>query len=169
MKFMHCRYGGHSTTFSQIPNSQYKLFVFFAEFEEAKLLYEKIEYIERVLECTRYIDESHTWIALREEATELRNEAEKTLGRADGTFRTADFEEARSLFEHARIAWEEYDDQGKAAACEEKITICNAEIARINRNRLIVTGVIIGALGVIVQAVRHRQLKHKETNEVMNT
>jgi len=133
------------------------------EFEEAKLLYEKIEYTERVEECTRYIDNSHTWIALREEATELPNEAEKTLGKADGTFRTADFIEARSLFEKARTAWEEYDDPGKVAACEEKITMCTAEIARINRNRLIVTGVIICSLGVIVQVVRHRQLKHKET------
>ena len=132
------------------------------EFEETKVLYEEIEYTERVEECTRYTDESHTWIALREEATALLNEAEKTLGRAFGTFRTADFEEARSLFEQARDTWEEYDDPGKVAACEEKITICSTEIARIIRNRLIATGVTIGALGVIVQLVRHRQSKQKK-------
>ena len=74
---------------------------------------------------------------------------------------TADFEEARSLFEQARNAWEEYNDPGKAEACEEKITICNGKVARIIRNRLIATGVIMGALGVIVQFVRHRQSKQK--------
>ena len=74
---------------------------------------------------------------------------------------TADFEEARSLFEQARNAWEEYDDPGKVAACEEKTTVCNAKVARINRNRIIVSGVIIGALGVIVQLIRRRQSKQK--------
>lgn len=133
----------------------------FREFEEAQLLYGEIKYSERVDECTLYIDESNTRIALIKEATHLFNEAEKAFESAASTFWTGGFKEAKSLYDKAGNAWEEFDP-GKAAACQEKIIMCNKEIARIKRNRIIISCMIVGALGVIIQVIRQKRSTMKE-------
>jgi hypothetical protein len=129
------------------------------EYQKAKSLYEEIEYMEGILECNQKMDESNRRIALREEATALFQKGEGALVTAPSTFSPAGYESAKSLFEQARSKWQEYGDPAKAAACEEKINLCNEGIAKINKTRiLIIAGVV--AVVVVVMVVAMRKRKH---------
>ena len=123
------------------------------EYEKAKSLYEEIQYTERALECTQRVDESNNWIALRDEATSLFQKGEDALTTAPSTFSPAGYEEAKSIFEQAKSKWEEYDDPAQVSACDEKITLCNDEIARIKRTRMIVIVGVIGVIAVVIVVV----------------
>ncbi len=138
------------------------------EYEKAKSLYEEIEYTGRAEECTEKVEESNKWIALRDEATSLLSQAEQALTTAPSTFSTAGYENAKALFEKAKSKWTEYNDPAQVSACEEKITLCSNEIARISRNRMLtIVGVIVIVVVVVVVAVLFmRRRKPKPVPEV---
>ena len=107
-------------------------------FKRAKSLYEKIDYTEKANECTT-----------RTEAILLFQEAQHALEWAPSTFDTTRYEEARSLFEQCKSKWEECDDLRHVYVCEEKIDQCNEEIARIERNKTMAIGAVVGVIVVI--------------------
>ena len=123
------------------------------EYEKAQALYQEIECTEKIQACTTKIEESNALAALQDEATQLFSKGEDALVTAPSTFSTAGYEEARSLFEQAKQKWEEYNDSDKVAACNEKITYCTNEIARIGKTRIMIIAVIVGAIIVVVVVV----------------
>lgn len=123
------------------------------EYEKAKALYQDIAYTERVQECDTKIAESNAFITLRDEATQLFSEGEDALATAPSTFSTTGYEEAKSLFEQSKRKWEDYDDPEKVADCEEKIDLCNDEIAEIERTRMLVIIVVVGIIVVVVVVI----------------
>jgi tetratricopeptide (TPR) repeat protein len=133
------------------------------EYERAKTLYDEIEYTERAQECTTKVDESNAWIALREEATQLFSDGEDALVAAPSTFDPTGYQNARSIFENAKSKWEEYDDPAQVTACEEKIQLCDDEIANIEKTRMmvivVVVVVVIGVVVVVVIVIRKRKPK----------
>lgn len=132
------------------------------EFEKAKSLYDEIEYTEKADECTEKVDESNNWITLRDKATQELTLAEEALGKAPSAFSTAGYQDARAKFEQAKSTWEEYNDPAQVKTCEEKITLCNNEIAKIKRNVvMIVVGVVVVVVVVVVVFVLMRRRKPK--------
>ena len=123
------------------------------EYEKAKPLYQEIEYTERVQECETKIQESNDWIALREDAQSLYQQGEDALTAAPSTFDPAGYENAKSIFEQAKSTWQEYDDPSQVQACEEKISLCDDEIAKIEKNKMIVTIAVIVVIVVVVIVV----------------
>lgn len=126
------------------------------EFERARLLYEEINYTERVKECVTKM-----------EAVSLFQEGEDVLSKAPSTFSTIGYETAQSLFGQSKSKWEEHNNLGQIAACEEKIKQCSDEIARIRRNRIMaIVGVaaivIVVVVAVIIIFLRKRRPKTKE-------
>lgn len=123
------------------------------EYEKAMALYTEIEYTERSDGCRSKIGESNRMIALRDEALSLFDQAEEKLNQKSGMFDVTGFEAARSLFEQSQEKWEEYDDPGKVAACEEKIEFCNSEISRVGQTKMMIGGGVIGAVIICGLAV----------------
>jgi tetratricopeptide (TPR) repeat protein len=113
------------------------------EFKKAKPLYETIEYTERAQECT-----------VRIEAILLFQQGEEALSKAPSFLSATGYEEAKSLFEQSEEKWEGYNDNTQVAACEEKISQCNEEIAKIERNRiLLMAGVAAAVMSVLVVVI----------------
>ena len=133
------------------------------EYEKGKLLYEEIEYGEQVERCDTRVEESKDWITLREEAAGLLEEAEEALAAAPSIISTVGYEKAQSLFAEARTTWEEYDDPGKVAACEERIDLCNEAVSRITLYRIIMVVAAIAAVVVVVVVIRRRRVTHVES------
>ena len=132
------------------------------EYEKAKPLYQDIEYTEQVEACTTRVEESNSWIALREKATSLFAQGEDALSAAPNTFDPSGYENAKSIFEEAKSTWAEYDDPAQVTACEEKISVCNDEIEKINKNKTMVTiGVIVVVviIGIVVVVIIIRRRK----------
>lgn len=117
------------------------------KYEEAKKLYKGIEYAEKVEECAAKTEESNQWITLRDEAISSLQKAEDALATAPSMFSTAGYQKARTLFVETKSKWEEYDDPEQIQACQEKISQCDEEIARIKKNRtiIILVAVLIAA------------------------
>ena len=129
------------------------------EFEKAKVLYEEIKYTERAKECTTKM-----------EAVSLFQKGEDALSGAPSTFSPAGYEEAKSIFEQSRSKWEEYNDSDQMSACDEKITLCSNEIARIKRNRMMVivgVAVTVVVIGVAVVIIVVRTRKARVTEDVV--
>lgn len=135
------------------------------EYENAISLYSQIEYTEKIEECTTRIDESNQWIYLREEAASLFSQAEDALSNASRTSDQTDYETAKSLFEQSKRKWEEYNDPAQVEACEEKIELCNDEIAHIKRMRtMIIVAAVVAVVGVMAAAfifIRRRKQTQK--------
>ncbi len=125
-------------------------------YEKAKALYEEIECTERAHECDTKVQQSSEFIALRNEAAELFEKGEKTLERAPSILSTAGYEEARSLFEESEKKWEDYHDPAHVQACKEKITLCDREIAKIERTRLLIIGAMVG-IGVLLTLIMRKR------------
>lgn len=123
------------------------------EFNNAKPLYDEIGYTEKSNECTAKVDECNKWIALRDKAKQQFQAAEDAFSKAPSTFSTAGYTQAKSLYEEARKTWKEYNDPAQVTACDEKISQCDAEIAKINRNLMMVTVAIVVIVVVIVIVV----------------
>ena len=120
------------------------------EYEKAKSLYEEIEYTDRIGECSTQVDESQNWISLREEAASLLEKAEDALKDAPDKYDPSGYEQTIVLYEQAKAKWQEYDDPDQVAACDEKITLCNDEIAQIQENKMMVT---LGVTGVVIVVI----------------
>lgn len=119
------------------------------EFEKCRSLYEKIDYTERIEECSTRIDEAHHWITLQSEASSLFQQAEDVFVAAVSTFDFTGYEKAKSLFEEAKNKWLEYDDPAGVEACEERIIQCTGEIAEIKKTRITVIALMGGVLVLI--------------------
>jgi tetratricopeptide (TPR) repeat protein len=140
------------------------------EFNKAQEKYQEIEYTERAQECTTKAEESNKWITLREEATQLLDDGEESLKTAPSTFSTSGYEESKAIFEQAKAKWEEYDDPEKVATCEEKIDLCNQEIARIEKFRMMtIIGVVVVVVVVIVVVVLLIKRKKPKATEAVAT
>jgi tetratricopeptide (TPR) repeat protein len=133
------------------------------EYEKAIPLYNEIEYTERVDECSTKIDESYQWMELREEASSLLSQAEDAFSKAPSTFDPTGYENALAIYEQAKQKWEEYNDPAYIAACEEKIALCNDNIAHIKRTKMItiiaVVVVVVAVAGVVVTITLRRKKK----------
>lgn len=124
------------------------------KFEEAKPLYEEIDYTERATECTDFVEKSNDWIALREKAARLFNEAEGALEAAPSTFDPSGYEKAKSLFEQSKTTWQDYENPEKVTACQEKIELCNQEIDKIKQTRMMgLLGAVAGVIIIVVLVV----------------
>ncbi|MBU7016353.1 MAG: SHOCT domain-containing protein [Theionarchaea archaeon] len=123
------------------------------EFEKARQLYEEIEYTEKVQECEIKVQESNNWITLREKAQSLYQQGEDALIIAPSTFDPTGYDTAKSIFEQAKSTWLEYDDPSQVQICEEKISLCNSEIANIKKNRMIVILGVVAVIAVVVLIV----------------
>ena len=113
------------------------------EYEKAKLLYQEIEYAERAQECGTKVDESNAWIVLREKAAQEFHDAEAALSTAPSSLDPSGYKNARAAFEKAQSTWKEYDDLAQVRVCQEKMDLCDDEIAKIEKNRLILVVVIV--------------------------
>jgi len=138
------------------------------EYEKAMALYTGIEYTERSDDCSVRISEGNRLIALRDEALSLFDQAEENLNQKSGMFDVTGFETARSLFEQSREKWEEYDDPGKAAACEEKIKFCNSEISRVGQTKMMIVGAVISAVIICGLAVFFLARRRKKAQTQKN-
>lgn len=138
------------------------------EFEKAKSLYTEIEYTEKASECDTKVDESNAWIALRGRANQEFSDAEAALSTAPSTLDPSGYENAKSLFEKAKSTWEEYDDPAQVQACQEKMDFCDDEIAKIEKNRLMLIVVVIVVVVVVIVVVMFvvRRRKPKEIKAV---
>lgn len=123
------------------------------EFNKAQEKYQEIEYTERSQECAAKVEESQDWIALREEASLLLEQGEESLKTAPSTFNASGYQQSKALFEQAKAKWEEYDDPEKETTCQEKIDLCNQEIARIEKFRMMVIVVVVVIVVVLVVVV----------------
>ncbi len=135
------------------------------EFEKARSLYEEIEYTARALECSKKVEKSNAWIALREKATQELADAETAFANAPSTFNPSEYENARTLFEKAKSMWQEYDDPEKVAVCQEKIDQCTSEIAKIKRNRIVTIIAVAVVIVVAIAVVIKRKGRRKEIKE----
>ncbi len=109
------------------------------EFGKAKSLYEEIECVEKANECT-----------ICSEATQEFQKAEEALTKAPSTFSAAGYEEATYFFERAKNLWERYNHSPQVAACTEKITQCDNEIATIKKNVKMIAGGVVAAVAVVI-------------------
>lgn len=127
-------------------------------FESARSLYEEIGYNTRVTECVSQIEECQRLMNVREEAARLFSEGQTTLEKGSSAVSTAGYVKAKSLFEQARSAWEEYGDEVKAAACDEKISECEKGISVVNRNRVVlaVVAIVAACSGMVVILKRRK-------------
>jgi tetratricopeptide (TPR) repeat protein len=142
------------------------------EYEEAGSLYTEIEYTERIDTCRTRITESNEFLALRGEAVSLFDQAEEALGQKSSMFDVTGIEEARSLFEQSKAKWEQFGDPAQVTACEEKIALCDSEIAHKGQTKmLVIVGVaaIVVVCGVMVVILMKKRKKAESQNQEGDT
>ncbi|MBU7014512.1 MAG: hypothetical protein HXS52_07745 [Theionarchaea archaeon] len=138
------------------------------EFEKAKSLYDEIECTARADECAKKIDESISWITLRNKAAQELQQAEEALSVAPSTFDAAGYEQAKRLFLQAKSSWEEYDDPVQVTACEEYIEQCETERGRI-RSRVVMveatSALVLVVLSAMIAFIHWHRKKVKQPAE----
>ncbi|MGC1123349.1 MAG: DUF4350 domain-containing protein [Candidatus Methanofastidiosia archaeon] len=142
------------------------------EYEKARSLYTEIEHTERSDACRTRITESNEFLALRHEAVTLFSQAEEALNQKSGMFDVTGIEMARSLFEQSRKKWEEFGDPAQVTACEEKITLCNSEIAHKGQTKMLVIVAVVAIIvvcGAVVAILMRRRKKAESQNQEGDT
>lgn len=142
------------------------------EYEKARFLYTEIEYTERSDACRTRVTESNKLRALRGEALSLFSQAEEALNKKMGMFDVTGIESARSLFEQSKKKWEEFGDSAQVTACEEKIALCDSQIAYKGQTKMLIIVAVVAVVvvcGVVVVILMRKRKKAENQNQQEDT
>lgn len=87
-------------------------------------------------------------------------------------FDVTGIESARSLFEQSKKKWEEFGDSAQVTACEEKIALCDSQIAYKGQTKMLIIVAVVAVVvvcGVVVVILMRKRKKAENQNQQEDT